>query len=267
MPLTDAELAIAAAESGAAVVGTKYGTSLTRHDKSAIDFATDADLEAEQAIMGILRAARPDDAYVGEEFGAAGLASASRTWLVDPLCGTLNFAAQTPLAAVNVALHSGNSIVAAASADPFTAEIFWTDGQRAYVRRADGDEVLMPSAYSRLVDVNLDPPHPNADQFMAARLLTSSDFVDSFRPRVVSTTLARAWVAAGRRAAYVTDGHLDGSVHFSSGIALCQAAGCVVTDLRGQPLHSGLGGVIAAADEASHAALVAIIDRQFKDAS
>ena len=65
--------------------------------------------------MGILRAARPDDAYVGEEFGAAGLASASRTWLVDPLCGTLNFAAQTPLAAVNVALRSGSSIVAAAS--------------------------------------------------------------------------------------------------------------------------------------------------------
>jgi myo-inositol-1(or 4)-monophosphatase len=267
VPLIDAELAIVATESGAAVLGAKYGTSLIRHDKSSIDFATDADLEAEQAIMGILRAARPDDAYVGEESGAAGIASASRTWLVDPLCGTLNFAAQTPLAAVNVALRSGNSIVAAASADPFTAEVFWTDGQRAYVRRADGDEVLMPSPHSRLVDVNLDAPYPNAARFMAARLLASPDFTDTFRPRVMSTTLALAWVAAGRRAAYVTDGHLEGSVHFASGIALCQAAGCVVTDLRGQPLHSGVGGLIAAADEASHAALVAIIDRQFKDAS
>ena len=125
----------------------------------------------------------------------------------------------------------------------------------------------MPSAHSRLVDVNLDAPHPNAARFTAAQLLASSDFADSFRPRVTSTTLALAWVAAGRRAAYVTDGHLDGSVHFASGIALCQAAGCVVTDLRGQPLHSGVGGLIAAADEASHAALAAIIDRQFEYAS
>ncbi|MFD2356134.1 inositol monophosphatase family protein [Nonomuraea ferruginea] len=52
-------------------------------------------------------------------------------------------------------------------------------------------------------------------------------------PRVVSTTLAVAWVAAMRRAAYVTDGHLQDSVHFAAGIALCRAAGCVVTDLHG----------------------------------
>jgi myo-inositol-1(or 4)-monophosphatase len=84
-----------------------------------------------------------------------------------------------------------------------------------------------------------------------------------FRPRVVSTTLAVAWVAAGRRAAYVTDGDLRDSVHFASGIALCQAAGCVVTGIQGQPLHTGAGGLRVAADEPTHAALLAIIAKQF----
>jgi hypothetical protein len=44
-----------------------------------------------------------------------------------------------------------------------------------------------------------------------------------------------AWVAAGRRAAYVTEGDLRDSVHFAAGIALCQAAGCIVAGLHGPP--------------------------------
>nr|WP_203434050.1 inositol monophosphatase family protein [Jiangella asiatica] len=117
------------------------------------------------------------------------------------------------------------------------------------------------------MDVNLDPPFPNSPAFRAVRLLAEAEFTDRFRPRVVSTSLAVAWVAAGRRAAYVTDGDLRDSVHFASGIAVCQAAGCVVTGLRGQPLHSGVGGLVVAADQATHAAVLAVVDRQFTAAS
>ena len=60
----------------------------------------------------------------------------------------------------------------------------------------------------------------------------------------------------------MTDGHLRDSVHFSGGIALCQAAGCVITGLRGQPLHTGAGGLAAAADSETHAALIEIVGHQ-----
>jgi myo-inositol-1(or 4)-monophosphatase len=52
-------------------------------------------------------------------------------------------------------------------------------------------------------------------------------------------------------------------VHVASGIALCTSAGCVVTDLRGRPVDTGVGGLVAAADPETHASLVAIIDKQF----
>jgi myo-inositol-1(or 4)-monophosphatase len=58
-------------------------------------------------------------------------------------------------------------------------------------------------------------------------------------------------------------GHLKDSVHFATGIALCQAAGCVVTGLRGEPVHTGVGGLLVAADQPTHATLLALIDRQF----
>ncbi|GAA1043128.1 inositol monophosphatase family protein [Streptomyces murinus] len=259
---SDARLAVTAARAGAAVVRDLYGGRLARHEKGAGDFATEADLAAERAILDVLHTARPDDAVTGEESGPRGAAGARRRWLVDPLCGTLNYAVRTRLVGVNVALRVDGETTAAATADPFTGEVFWTDGTRARLSTGDGEETLTPSAASALVDVNLDPPFPNAPAFRAPSLLADPDFIEWFRPRVVSSTLAVAWVAAGRRAAYVTDGHLADSVHFAAGIALCRAAGCTVTGLYGEPVHTGRGGLIAAADPGTHAALLAMVRRQ-----
>ncbi|MFF5333726.1 inositol monophosphatase family protein [Streptomyces sp. NPDC013181] len=260
---SDAALAVRAAGAGAAVVRRMYGDALTRYEKGGGDFATTADIAAEEAVLAALREARPGDAVTGEESGEAGAADAGRRWLVDPLCGTLNYAVGNMLVAVNVALREGPAVVAAASADPFSGEVFWTDGAVARLRGGDGrDQPLMPSAGSRLVDVNLDPPFPHAPGFRAVDLLAAPGFAARFRPRVVSSTVAVAWVAAGRRAAYVTDGgpglRLD-SVHFAAGIALCEAAGCVVTGLDGLPVDRGTGGLIAAADRETHEALLGLV--------
>ncbi|MFG3016834.1 inositol monophosphatase family protein [Streptomyces cinerochromogenes] len=253
----DAEVAIAGARAGADVVRTMYGQRLDRTDKGAGDFATSADVEAEKAILDVIRAARPDDAVLGEEGGQQGAADAVRRWLVDPLCGTLNYAAGNMLVAVNVALRDG----AAAVADPFSGEVFFTDGVTARVRHEGPDDALLtPSPATRLVDVNLDPPFPSAPGFRAVDLLAHPGFVERFRPRVVSTTLALAWVAAGKRAAYVTDGgDLSGSVHFAAGIALCRAAGCVVTGIDGAPIGEAGRGLVVAADHETHGLLMSLI--------
>ncbi len=263
MSSTDQALAIKAASAGAAVVRNHYGSTLARFPKGARDFATTADLAAEKAILDILRAARPDDLLVGEESGRSGAGDSGRRWLVDPLCGTLNYAVRSMLVAVNVALQAGTQPVVAAAADPFNDEVFWTDGTAAHLRRGGTDERLVPSADSALVDLNLDPPFPNGEVFQAARILTDAGFTARFHPRVLSTTLAVAWVAAGRRAGFITDGHgLRDSVHFAAGIALCEAAGCVVSGIDGQPAHSGLGGLVVAADERTHRALLKSIENQ-----
>ncbi|MFI7322274.1 inositol monophosphatase family protein [Streptomyces venezuelae] len=256
----DTDVAVAAARAGADVVRGLYGRRLARIDKGAGDFATEADVAAEQAILDVIRAARPDDTVLGEEGGRRGAADAARQWLVDPLCGTLNYAVGTMLVAVNVALRDGAGAVTAAVADPFGGEVFHTDGTSAWVRDGAADAPLVPSPGTRLVDVNLDPPFPSAPGFRGVDLLAHPEFGARFRPRVVSTSLALAWVAAGRRAAYVTDGgDLSGSVHFAAGIALCGAAGCVVTGVDGVPPGEGGRGLVAAADAETHELLMSMI--------
>ncbi|UXY17801.1 inositol monophosphatase family protein [Streptomyces cynarae] len=253
----DAAVAIAGARAGADVVRAMYGQRLNRIDKGSGDFATAADVEAERTILGVIRAARPDDAVLGEEGGQQGAPDGVRQWLVDPLCGTLNYAVGNMLVAVNVALRDG----AAAVADPFSREVFFTDGETAWVRHDGADDALLtPSPATRLVDVNLDPPFPNAPGFRAVELLARPEFVERFRPRVVSTTLALAWVAAGKRAAYVTDGSgLSRSVHFAAGIALCRAAGCVITGIDGAPIGEAGRGLVVAADDETHGLLMSMM--------
>ncbi|WP_432117930.1 inositol monophosphatase family protein [Streptomyces sp. bgisy032] len=253
----DAAVATAAARAGADVVRSMYGRRLGRIDKGAGDFATAADVEAEKTILGVIRAARPDDAVLGEEGGQRGAGDAVRQWLVDPLCGTLNYAVGNMLMAVNVALRGGPAAVA----DPFSGEVFFTDGETAWAWHDGADDApLTPTPSTRLVDVNLDPPFPSAPGFRAVDLLAHPEFVERFRPRVVSTTLALAWVAAGKRAAYVTDGgDLSGSVHFAAGIALCRAAGCVVTGIDGAPTGEAGRGLVVAADDDTHGLLMSML--------
>lgn len=160
------------------------------------------------------------------------------------------------LVAVNVALRGG----AAAVADPFSGEIFFTDGRSARVRRDGADAPLTPTSANGLVDVDLDPPDPEAPGFRAVDLLAHPGFAERFRPRVASTSLALTWVAAGRRAAYVAvGGDLSESVHFAAGIAMCRAAGCVVTGTDGAPVGQGGHGLVAAADEETHRLLMSMI--------
>lgn len=255
MTLTDREVAVAAARAGADVVRARYRSDLVRHDKGDDDFATDVDVAAERAIAEVLRTERPADRIRGEELGRHGGEDATREWLVDPLCGTRNYAAGTPGVAVNVALVVDGSVTVAAVADPLAGDLLWSDTTGAF---SGADRPLRPAGTTRLVDLNLDRLIPRGSGFHVRELLDEPTFVSGFRPRVSSTSLALAWVATGQRAGYVTDGDVAASVHFAAAVHLCQRAGCVVSDLRGGPVAGGRG-LVAAADSPMHRALLAAL--------
>lgn len=250
MTTPDTAVAVAAARAGAAVALAAWRTPVARHGKGGIDFATDADLASERAVRDVLRQQRPDDAVRGEEYGSDG--SAARTWLVDPICGTLNYAAGTPLWVVNVALRESDRVRVAAVADPASGEVFVTDGDRAW-RDDTPYRPLLPDSGNRLVEVDV---HPSSTR--SRRLLGRPGFHERYAPRVVSTSLGLLWVADGRFAGYVAEEDVSDSVHYAAGLAVCRGAGCVVTDLDGGDVSSGRG-LLAAADAATHLDLLGLL--------
>ena len=53
-------------------------------DKGGGDFATSADIDAENAMLAVLHRERPEDRILGEESGVSGTGGSPRTWLIDP---------------------------------------------------------------------------------------------------------------------------------------------------------------------------------------
>jgi myo-inositol-1(or 4)-monophosphatase len=88
------------------MLGWRRGGAVQK--KGTIDLVTEWDLRSERLIVERLRAAFPDDAIVAEEGGGtAGSTTEARTWWIDPLDGTTNFAHGHPFFAVSIGLLRG----------------------------------------------------------------------------------------------------------------------------------------------------------------
>lgn len=75
---------------------------------SVSDVVTSADLAAEKFVVEVLTNLRPEDGIVGEE-GAARPSTSGRTWVIDPVDGTFNFAAGSDYFCSALALVAGDS--------------------------------------------------------------------------------------------------------------------------------------------------------------
>lgn len=97
-------VAIAEAAGREVLAGWRSGTAVRK--KGEIDLVTEWDFRSERLIVERLRAAFPDDAIVAEE-GGGDASRDGRTWWIDPLDGTTNFAHGHPFFAVSIGLLRG----------------------------------------------------------------------------------------------------------------------------------------------------------------
>jgi myo-inositol-1(or 4)-monophosphatase len=96
-----------------------YRQPKTIHHKGAVDLVTNFDTDVEQFIREQLARATPDIDVVAEEQG--GDRSGERTWYVDPIDGTTNYAHGHPFWCVSIALVVREAVVAGAVVAPSLA--------------------------------------------------------------------------------------------------------------------------------------------------
>jgi len=101
----DAEIALALrlAEAAGAAVRPHFRSGLTSDRKDDASPVTIADRAAEEAMRRILKAEVPRDGVIGEEFGSEEGGS-GRTWVLDPIDGTVSFLAGRPIFGTLIAL-------------------------------------------------------------------------------------------------------------------------------------------------------------------
>src|SRR5271157_2679408 len=151
------ELAVAeeAARAGGAVAARLFRTGATVFTKesapgkaSSYNLVSEADLEAERAIVAVIRKAFPDHAVLGEELyggdsASSALLASEHLWIVDPIDGTSNFVHGIPHFGVSVAYYHRGEPACGVIGNPVRDD--WFIAQRGKGALHNGEQVWVAS--------------------------------------------------------------------------------------------------------------------------
>jgi myo-inositol-1(or 4)-monophosphatase len=202
-------------------------------EKAPNDIVTATDVLVQDAIEQVLREHTPDIAFVGEEGAPTLLHNAPRTWLVDPICGTSNYAAALPLFATNIALVEDGQVVIGCVADGGTGEICVAErGGGAWLVTGGRLQPVQARASYGLLSVDPDLRGSEGIGAFATAFAIAAMECRRWDVRAVGSTIALLHVAAGRLAGavYTSEG---AALHVAAGALLAEEAGARVTDHTG----------------------------------
>lgn len=237
--LLEIAIGVARAAAAAAYRMRAAGVGAIATKTTATDVVTAADRAVERQVADVLRRLRPDDAVLGEEYGAGDTGPVGADgvrWIVDPIDGTVNYLYGLPYYAVSLAAEVAGDVVAGVVRNVVTGEE-WTatvgggayrDGQRLHCSTAtDLGQALIATGFG------YDPGRRAHQARVVAELIPHVRDIRRFGAAALDLCLA----AEGRVDAY-----------YEKGLALWdQAAGALVATEAGLRV-AGLGGLAAGPD-------------------
>jgi myo-inositol-1(or 4)-monophosphatase len=233
----DADLAFAVDLAGraGALLTASYERSMKVDRKSKRDVVTNVDYASEALVIKAITERFPADAILAEESGREHGARrtargrwARRTWVIDPLDGTVNYANGIPFFCVSIGMVEAGVPVVGVVLDPLRGD--------CYAAAAGGPATL-----------NGEPVHAGdkaelGDFVVSMAIIGRGGIARERRVaheirigrRMGSAALALAYVANGRFDAFVQNGGLSLWDVAAAGL-IAERAGATVTDLHGGP--------------------------------
>lgn len=217
-----------------------YQTGVCVETKSSgIDLVTAVDRKCDDAITDILQTLCPDDRLMTEEsFEEGDIINLDRTWVVDPLDGTTNYAHGFPYFAVSIAYVVEGKPLVGAIYDAMKGEMFHAvKGEGAFMN----GKPISVSCVNRLDESILATGFPY-DTHVKPR-----DNMDYFLKFMTICHGVRRAGAAALDLAYLASGRIDGFWELrlapwdvAAGSLIVEEAGGIITDFFGRPLNYGV---------------------------
>ncbi|MCC7372929.1 MAG: inositol monophosphatase [Chloroflexi bacterium] len=250
--------ALAAVDAGLKLMRRRAGADQIT-SKGGRDLVTATDVAVEDAVRASLLSVYPEWTVVGEERGGEDQIGDRPYWLVDPICGTRNFASDIPMYACNVALVKDGQLLVAAVGDGGTGERYIAEqGSGAYIVKRNGPYPIHASADSLILSFSAGTSKKGMRPDIGADFTYAAIKADKWDLRMLSTTLSMAYVASGRLAAYLLF-EISSPVHIAAGALLCQEAGAVVTSAFGEPWTVAHNSILSAATPELHAEISSVV--------
>lgn len=233
-----------------------FRTALAADSKETARFdpVTEADRASERAMREILAELRPQDAILGEEYGAKP-GTSGLTWVLDPIDGTRGYLIGGPTWGVLISVADEQGPRLGIIDQPYIGERFIGGLGLAEVTGPMGRAALAtrgPRPLSEALVMTTFPEIGSTEEAAAFRRVAD-------RARLVRYGMdcyAYALVAAGQVDLVIEAGLQPYDVQ--APIAVITAAGGIVTGWDGGPAHDG-GRILAAANPAIHSEALALL--------
>jgi myo-inositol-1(or 4)-monophosphatase len=220
---------------------SRYEDPGTVREKAPKDIVTEVDLLCEDLMVGAIGERYPEDAILSEERGGE-ISASGRTWLLDPVDGTANFARANPIFCACVSVLEDGAVTHAAVAAPRLGELYHARlGSGAYVESPRGRTPLRVSDTEKLDYA-----------FFGADLAFRGSGSSGPRRVLSASWQFRAIGSAGVRGAWLAAGYLDVSIgtrntawDYAPTVLLVSEAGGKATDLDGSPWTHASDGLVA----------------------
>ncbi len=233
------------------------GAPKTVEQKSEFDLVTEVDKNIEAFLISAILQKYPSDNIVSEETRSKSLVN-GRTWIIDPIDGTCNFAHGISIYGVQLALCDGGRPVMAVMYLPKFNETFYaTEGEGAFINDVPTHVSSDTKLQNAIIDLGeFSHRFPDLAE-------TQLKFVNIIRNKVGKIRILGSacadfcFVAAGRTDAYVimTDNLWD----LVPGLFLTKEAGASVSNLSGEEYRFGDNGVVVASSPALHDLLISAL--------
>jgi histidinol-phosphatase len=240
------ETALAAARAAEQVIRRYYEDGFDVEYKADQSPVTQADVETEKTIRGMLMEAFPEHGFFGEETGKEN-PDAEYTWLFDPIDGTKSFVRRYPFFSTQIALMRNDELILGVSNAPMFGELAWAEqGGGAWLN----DEPLHVSDVHTIGEATL--------SFGNIKALAAGPQWQALAPLVRDVNRIRGYgdfyhyhlLAAGK-----IDVVIESDVNILDIAALSvivSEAGGSFTDIDGQPLDLETTSVLAACNSGLH---------------
>ena len=182
-------------------------------NKGPSDFVTNADIKAEKIIIEELKKAKPNYSILSEEKGSEKNKD-DKTWIIDPIDGTINFLHGIPHFAISIGLKVNNQIIAGVIYDPIKDEMFCAEKDNG--------------AYFNNQRIRVSKKTNLSECLFATGEKLDTDYKFQYR-KSGSAALDMAYVAAGRY-----DGYFQKNINIwdiAAGIVILNEAGGVLNEI------------------------------------
>ena len=220
--------------------------SLDNTDKQSWDLLTVADVEAEKAIISMIKQTFPDHDYLAEESAndASDESHHDHLWIIDPLDGTNNFAHGIPHFAVSIAYYENSKPVLGVIHNPISNDWYVAgQGRGAWHNSVQAHVSQHQQLSQTMVGVGF---YYDRGEMMLATLAAVNELfeqqIHGIR-RMGTAALDLVHVGLGRFGGYFE--YKLSPWDFAAGILFVEEAGGKVTDCSGESLPLAKSTILA----------------------